>query len=178
MKRILSILFLLQGLASASVILSLSPSSQNTPPGGLGNSNCVNGSLMCLIYSGTITPDSTFDYYLNNFQISFTPVNGGLVQNINLFFSNVPGFLASTDPAYTGFIFEVDVASNIAPGLYRGTATLLGGNVGPGDLASLATANFDVNVIGTPEPAAVWLVGFGLAGLALRKRLLCSSAVM
>ena len=170
MKRILSLLFLLQGFAAAAVILTLSPSSQSTAPGGLSNPNCVNGSLMCLTFSGTITPDASIDYFLNDLQLSFSPATAGLVHNSNLFFSSVPGFLASTDPAYTGFIFEVDVAGNIAPGLYHGTAVLLGGSAGPGDLGALSTATFDINITGVPEPGAASFVALGLVALALLRR--------
>src|SRR5882724_771163 len=169
MKRLTATIFLFHALAAGSVIFNVStPTLQNTPPGGISNPNCVNGSLMCLIFSGTITADPATDTFINALQISFIPSTTSLISNDNFFFANVPGFLASTDPAYSGFVFEIDVAPDAPSGVYQGTATLLGGTNGPGDLGALSSSNFTVVV--TPEPAVAWLMALGLGLMIVRSR--------
>ena len=164
-KRLLATFFLFQSLAAGTILFDITPNSKNTPPGGISNSSCMNGSLMCLLFSGTITPDPFADTYINDIQISFLPTSVGLTHNSNLFFSAVPGLLFSTDPAYTGFIFEIDVSPAIFPGLYLGTAVLVGGTGGPGDTNPLATANFSI-LVTAPEPASASMIVLGWAVLA------------
>lgn len=168
MNRLIPILFLLPAFAAGSVVLSITtPTLQYTPPGGIPNPNCVNGTLSCLLFSGDIVPDPSADTYVNDIQIDFTPISASLTNDDNFFFENVPGFFASTDPTYSGPIFEIDIALDALPGIYTGTATLLGGINGPGDLNPLASDNFTVVV--TPEPGAIWLTALGLVVLAARR---------
>jgi PEP-CTERM motif len=164
--KLLGLALLLAHVASAGVLISLSPSVQTTPPGGIADVTCGNGTLQCLIFSGTITPDAMADTLLNAISISFVPPTGLLTSIDAFFFSNVPGLLLSTDSAYTGPIFAVDVAANIAPGTYLGTLTLLGG-ASELDRDTLVSAPFQVVV--TPEPAT-WYALLGLGAILVFAR--------
>jgi hypothetical protein len=168
MKTLIPILLLLPAFAVGSVLLTITtPTLQYTPPGGIPNPNCVNDTLSCLLFSGDIVPDPSADTYVNDIQIDFTPLSASLINDDNFFFANVPGLFFATDPTYSGPIFEIDIALDALPAIYNGTATLLGGTNGPGDLNPLASDNFTVVV--TPEPAAVWMTALGLVVLAARR---------
>jgi hypothetical protein len=169
MKRLLPILLLLPTFAAGNIAFNVTaPTAQSTLPGGSPNPNCVNGSLSCLIFSGNIVPDVANDTYINGIQVAFSPLSAGLASNDNFFFANVPGFLASFDPTYSGPIFEIDVDTTVSLGLYTGTVTLLGGTNGPADLLPLAADNFSIMV--TPEATTVWLTASGLLILGLLRR--------
>ena len=165
--KILGLALLLAHVASAGVLINLSPNVQTTLPGGVADVTCGNGTLQCVIFSGTITPDATADTYLNAVSISFVPPTGLLTSIDAFFFSNAPGLLLSADGAYTGPIFALEVAANIAPGTYAGIVTLLGG-ASELDQNTLVSAPFQVVV--TPEPATWYaLVGLGAIRLFVKR---------
>jgi hypothetical protein len=166
-SKVLGLALVLAHVASASVFLTLSPDVQSTPPGGIANVTCGNGTLQCVIFSGTITPDALADTLLNGLSITFAPSNGVLTNIDAFFFSNVPGLLLSSDSPYVGPLFALDVAANIAPGTYSGFAALLGG-AGPADLDVLALTPFQV-VVAAPEPAT-WYALLGLGAILLLAR--------
>jgi MYXO-CTERM domain-containing protein len=172
-RRALFIILLLAAVpAFATLTFTISDPVEFSPPGGVPNPTCQNGSLSCVIFSGTITPDSGADTFLNDIQIVFTPGTAFLSGNSAFFQSafGPPGFMASSDPPYTGTIFEIDVASNAPLGTYHGTATILGNNTSPSPPNAAVSNAVPFTVVVTPEPAAGSLALLGLTLLLLRRR--------
>ena len=172
MKTLLPLFLLLPAFAAGSIAYMLTPPAlQFTPPGGISNPNCMNDTVSCLIFSGTITPVPSTTTYLNGIQITFIPATSDLTENDNFFFAgppiSAPGYYGPSDPSYTGPIFEIDVSPTAAAGTYAGTATLLGGPDNSSEMDTLASDNFTIVV--TPEPSAVWLTPLGLVLLAARR---------
>lgn len=92
------------------------------------------------------------------------------------FLANAPLFL---DPgALSGpfALFNVDLPGNLAPGVYTGTFSILGGADGGAGtaFANLSTVDFTVDVksavVKSPEPGILSLLCIGLALVAMRYR--------
>jgi hypothetical protein len=168
--KLLVATFVIAQVASATVAFDLSPVAQPTPPGGITNPACSNATLRCLIFSGTIAPDPTVDVFVNAISISFAPPTPLLLNIDAFFFSNVPGLFLSNDTPYVGPVFALEVDPGVAPGIYTGSATLLGG-AGPAELIPLVSASFQVQVVAeVPEPST-WFIGIGIAVAAIRSRM-------
>jgi hypothetical protein len=181
---------------ASPIAFTLDPSVLSTLPGGVYQpADCYNldGSGSCLLFTGTISlsPDDDSDYYyLTGMQLTMDPGNpdgGADVFDNNLesgFFANVPGTLGGgTGDSYTGTVFEVDVEPGAPAGAYFGTAELIGGTdpsdtdpTNPSDI--LATADFEVDVLATPEPGMGMLMFAGLGAMAAAGRRLRRRWVM
>jgi hypothetical protein len=170
----------LPAASAAAFSFAIAPGVMYSPPGGLPNSECANfATLSCLLFSGSLTPDTSQDLFLTDIQISFSndPLNN-LSGNSDFFFCTTatsgldcpPGLLAKTDPVYSGQIFEIDIDPAALPGIYHGTATILGGGI-PGDTFILGTPQ-SFTVVITPEPSTAWFAcgALGVAFFARRKR--------
>jgi hypothetical protein len=168
-------LALLAVLAAApaypDILFTLSPGSVVTPPGGLPDVTCQNGSQMCIIFGGDITAvDADFDLNGIAFSIDSGPDLTAL-QGVSAFTFSVfgpPGFLAQGVP-YDGPIFEIDVSSLAPVGFYSGTVMLLGApDPDSTTLNVLASQTFQIEV--APEPSTYALILMGLAALMLLRR--------
>ena len=167
MKRLLSLLFL-SLVSFAAPVFTISPNIVTTAPGGIADPFCLSPSLQCALFSGTIDPDISNDYFLTSVGVVFNPVPTptGLSHDPNFFTINVPGLLLATDSPYAGPIFEIDVDPFTALGIYTGTVTFFGG-LNPGELNVLGSQAFTLVV--APEPATASMVLLGCAGIALAR---------
>jgi MYXO-CTERM domain-containing protein len=192
LRKLLGALFLLSIAAHADPLsIALDQSVLNSPQGGYYNPGCTNsdGSLACVVFTGTITTDGLQNYYLQALYITMNSSNpdagadvfdntyGSASGGNNYFLSNTPYDLGpgnySSDPdTYTGGLFEVDVNPNAPLGDYMGTATVdYTDDLDCTDSANPCTSavNFQV-VVTAPEPAAYVLALTGLAAVAVIRR--------
>jgi PEP-CTERM motif len=168
MKVGLAVLVVLAWAAASradSLEVTLAPASQTVADGTL-----------VVVFDATITnPSATDTVWLNG---DSTSTDSTLVSVNDLGLINLPYFL---DPGQsTGVItdlFEVDLDPTLAPGVYTGVYSILGGPDGGAgtDFSDLADVDFSVTLtpegVPTPEPNALLLLAAGLAALyALRKR--------
>jgi MYXO-CTERM domain-containing protein len=152
--------------ASAAITFVITPAIYDTPPGGIPDSTCQNGTLHCVIVSANLASDA--DFLLTDLQISgFFPSTTDLTLNTNFFFVWGPGFISAGDN-FTVPLFEIDVADTAAYGLFSSTATLSYKT----DLASvntfITTSDFTIQVV--PEPGTLGLAAVGVGALALIQR--------
>ena len=123
-------------------------------------------------FHATITNIGSTDLYLNSDSTNAAP---GLSLDDTFFFANFP-LVLTPGQSVTDALFQVTLASLLAPGDYFGSFTLQGGADGNAS-GELGTRNFQVTststASSTPEPGTLaLLLGMGAAGatFALRRR--------
>lgn len=187
MKLIFPLFLLTAVSAFANFNFFLSPDVQITQPGGtFDDTHCATGSLMCVLFSGTVTNlDPMHEIDFSTLSVTWDPSSPSttLLTSNDGFFQNAwldsggafgfPAFLAGGD-SFTGILFEIDVPPlfngdpNIAPfGQYFGTVTVnaVDSNSNP----FVQSIPFEVDVV--PEPAVWSLMLAGLSALiALHRR--------
>ena len=148
----------------ADLIFTLTPSLQAGAPGS------------SVTYSGTISytgPDAQI--FLNDLSVVFDGGAGAFLSpDTNVFFANVPGIFLNGD-TWSSPIFGVDIASNAAPGVYTGTANIIGGSsqdypTDPNSNLNLASQAFTLRVVATPEPGTIVLYLAGGTFIIYRAR--------
>jgi len=152
----LALLAVVPALAKAdSVSLTLEPS--HTISAGSGVS-----------FFGTIVNTGSSTVFLNSVSITLGGP-AGLTFSDAPFFANTPVSLAPGGSVGAVSFFDVFADLSVPLGTYNGSFTLLGGADGNA-FDELGTRNFTVNVVGTPEPASMLLLGTGLGGAFLARR--------
>jgi PEP-CTERM motif len=122
-------------------------------------------------FDATISNPSTTDTIFLNADSWMT--NSTLVSvDDTPFMTNAPLYLNPGDSSGTFALFDVDLPANLAGGSYTGIFSILGGPDGGtfSDFSPLSSSAFTVNVVATPEPGTIFLIGSGLAGLGLLKK--------
>jgi len=117
-------------------------------------------------FDGTITNTSTETVYLNG---DFTYVDGSLVFDDSPYdgSDSTVSLSLAAGASYTGLLFNIDIPSGTAFGLYTGYFDITGGSDN-GATDTVGEADFDVNV--TPEPSSLLLLSTGLLLLAFFAR--------
>jgi hypothetical protein len=124
------------------------------------------GTILSFIATVSAPSANAGDVFLNGDSFN---VSGDLTIDdsdfLNFPLSLVPG------QSFTDVLFTVDVPADARPGTYLGSFTLLGGPTGSDDDV-LTTVDFQV--VATPEPSTLLMIGTGLTGFALtiRRRVL------
>jgi hypothetical protein len=117
-----------------------------------------------LDFFGTITNDTSDTIYFNSDSLNFG--SPGFTQ-VDQFFNTVPVSLAAGDSSSDIELFDISVNNPFGNtlGIYSGTYTLVGGDDDGAGTAQdyLGSASFAVDV--TPEPASIYLLLGGLAGV-------------
>jgi hypothetical protein len=131
--------------ALADLTFTLTPSLQQGVPGS------------SVIFNGTLAYSGAPNLFLNDISVFFNTGGAFLTADTNVFFANVPGVFFDGD-SYSGPIFGVDLANNIPPGEYTGTATILGG-LTINDFDELASQPFTVRASPEPGTMALYLAG-------------------
>lgn len=181
-KKLIFPLFLLTAVSAfADFNFFLSPNLQVTQPGGtFDDTHCITGSLMCVLFSGTVTnldPVNEIDFTALSVTWDPSSPSTTLLTSNDDFFLNAwfnsggafgfPAFLAGGD-SFTGILFEIDVPPlfngdlNVAPfGQYIGTVRVDAVDVNSNPFVQ--SIPFEVDVV--PEPAVWSLMLVGLSAL-------------
>jgi PEP-CTERM motif len=121
------------------------------------------GTVLSFVATVNASGTNTGDVFLNGDSFN---VSGDLTVDDSDFL-NFPLSL-SPGQSFTDVLFTVDVPADAAAINYLGSFTLLGGPTGSdGDV--LATAGFEI--VATPEPSTLLMIGTGLTGFAATMRL-------
>ncbi|MBS1822525.1 MAG: PEP-CTERM sorting domain-containing protein [Acidobacteria bacterium] len=140
-------------LASADTIsLTLTNPVQTASPGST------------VSFDATVTAiyDKLGPAYLNG---DSSGITGSLTVNDTPFLVNFPLVMSAGD-SVTNLLFTVALPSGLAPGMYTGYFSILGG-LNSSALGTLDTAEFTINASTVPEPATWALIGTGMAALLL-----------
>lgn len=122
-----------------------------------------------LTFDATVTNLSSSTIFLNG--DSSTTASAFLTVSDNPFLNNAPLSLAAGASSGPFAAFAVTIVPGIAVGSYNlNDFTILGGltNV---DFSPLGSTDFTVNVSPAPEPTTLLLVGSGLLGMGIKRRL-------
>jgi hypothetical protein len=120
-----------------------------------------------LTFNGTLENTTADTLFLNSAGIDLTGSFDPSDEDLSPFFINAPLFLVSGDATGPIDLFTINIPSGIAPSLYDGVFTVLGGADGSAQ-DILGTVNFTVEVDSgavVPEPGSAALIG--LAGVLL-----------
>jgi hypothetical protein len=128
------------------------------------------GTILSFIATVSAPGANTGDVFLNGDSFNV----GGDLMIDDSDFLNFPLSL-SPGQSFTDVLFTVDVPADAKPDTYLGSFTLLGGPTDSDDDV-LATADFQV--VATPEPSTLLMIGSGLTGFAItmRRRVLAIGA--
>ncbi len=178
-KLILPWLVLTGGSAFGAFTFALNNPVQVTFSGGIANPECVGGPA-CVIFNGTIMPDSVNDTFINGIMVTFdvtNPSSTALTENDNFFFAFTPGSLFHTDLPFTGDIFEIDLDPLAPLGAYTGTVTLLGDSEVPASCCDPSVLNplnapqtFEIDIAPEPSTWVLMLIGLSSVVFIARKR--------
>ncbi|MSV28103.1 MAG: PEP-CTERM sorting domain-containing protein [Bryobacterales bacterium] len=121
-----------------------------------------------VIFTGTLTNLSGTDLFLTDIGYTFIAPGGlYLTPDLNFFFQNVPGVLLDGE-SYSDVVFMISIAAGAPKALYKGLATILGGDT-PVSSGFLAAVAFQIDS-SVPEPGVVGLVMAGLGVLAAARK--------
>lgn len=178
---------LLAALAAAPVYASgltftLDPSVESGQAISAGDEVLFTGTLTDTDTTNTCDSQNVNCLYLNFISFSFDQPNAPLTPDFDQFVNNVQSPLSDDSipglASYTGIVFGITIDPDALPGIYTGTATILGGydDPNPPSLTNpLATVDWTVQV--TPEPADFGMVVAGLGAIVLAKRRLAKRRV-
>lgn len=152
----LGLILVTTGAARAQLAFTLTAPAQTGAPGGT------------LSFLGTLQNTGTGTLFLNG--DTFTLAGPGLKLDDSPFLLNAPSSLPDQTP-FTGDIFDVQIGPSVAPGIYAGTFSVLGGSNGSAQ-NTLASQSFRVSVApaAVPEPGAAALFSAGGVGMLLCRR--------
>jgi hypothetical protein len=123
------------------------------------------GTILSFVATVNAPGTNTGDVFLNGDSFN---VGGDLTVDDSGFL-NFPLSL-SPGQSFTDVLFTVDVPADAAAIDYLGSFTLLGGPTGS-DSDVVATAGFEI--VATPEPSTLLMIGTGLTGFAVTMRRRC-----